>query len=100
MTLNAPGPKANGHDEAIPEPEAENVNLANAVDLSASSSEEELEDLIDDFALSLDDNEMDLDVRQERLYFFQFPAPFPTFAMPPKSKVEGSINLQQPKFTD
>ncbi|KAI0954065.1 hypothetical protein AcW1_006665 [Taiwanofungus camphoratus] len=54
------------------------VNLANAVDLSESEEEEELEDIIDDFALA-NDMEEDTNIRQERLYFFQFPSPFPTF---------------------
>ncbi|PCH44215.1 hypothetical protein WOLCODRAFT_77085 [Wolfiporia cocos MD-104 SS10] len=60
------------------ESDAKEVNLANAVDLSESEEEEELEDIIDDFALA---NDMDVDsnIRQERLYFFQFPEPFPTF---------------------
>ena len=35
--------------ESTPE---EEVNMANAVDLSESESEEELEDIIDDFALA------------------------------------------------
>ncbi|GBE86573.1 hypothetical protein SCP_0904520 [Sparassis crispa] len=54
------------------------VNMANAVDLSESEEEEELEDIIDDFALAHDMND-DTNIRQERLYFFQFPTPFPTF---------------------
>ncbi|RPD64407.1 hypothetical protein L226DRAFT_533687 [Lentinus tigrinus ALCF2SS1-7] len=61
------------------EPEEE-VNMANAVDLSESEEEEELEDIIDDFALTQEQQqEEDTDIRQERLYFFQFPEPFPAF---------------------
>ncbi|CCM02436.1 uncharacterized protein FIBRA_04535 [Fibroporia radiculosa] len=59
-------------------PEPAEVNLANAVDLSESEEEEELEDIIDDFALG-NDVEEDSNIRQERLYFFQFPSPFPKF---------------------
>ncbi|TBU30650.1 RNA polymerase III RPC4-domain-containing protein [Dichomitus squalens] len=61
-----------------PSPEEE-VNMANAVDLSESESEEELEDIIDDFAQAQAQGEEDADIRQERLYFFQFPEPFPIF---------------------
>ncbi|KAH8093816.1 RNA polymerase III RPC4-domain-containing protein [Cristinia sonorae] len=59
-------------------PPKEEANLANAVDLSDSEEEEVLEDIVDDFAVPIDMSE-DPDVRQERLYFFQFPEPFPTF---------------------
>ncbi|TCD69616.1 hypothetical protein EIP91_006841 [Steccherinum ochraceum] len=59
-------------------PPKEKVNLANAVDLSDSEEEEVLEDIVDDFAVVEDISE-DTDVRQERLYFFQFPEPFPIF---------------------
>ncbi|CDO73287.1 hypothetical protein BN946_scf185008.g49 [Trametes cinnabarina] len=75
----------------------EEVNMANAVDLSESEDEEELEDIIDDFAQTQRENEEASDVRQERLYFFQFPQPFPVFKMPEsenavlkgKTKAEG-----------
>ncbi|TFK94181.1 hypothetical protein K466DRAFT_608438 [Polyporus arcularius HHB13444] len=69
------------------EPEEE-VNMANAVDLSESEEEEELEDIIDDFASNQEQQqEEDTDIRQERLYFFQFPEPFPVFESrhPPQS---------------
>ncbi|KAJ8094759.1 hypothetical protein PM082_010765 [Marasmius tenuissimus] len=56
------------------------VDLANALDLSESEEEEELEDIIEDFNQQGDINENDdPSLRQDRLYFFQFPAPFPTF---------------------
>ncbi|KLO11606.1 hypothetical protein SCHPADRAFT_463611 [Schizopora paradoxa] len=59
----------------------EQVNLANALDLSESEDEEEMENIFGDFAQP--DGDMDLDgVRQEKLYFFQFPEPFPNFAVP------------------
>ncbi|KAI0675547.1 RNA polymerase III RPC4-domain-containing protein [Trametes maxima] len=63
-------------------PEEEQVNMANAVDLSESEEEEELEDIIDDFAQTQAQAEEDTDIRQERLYFFQFPNPFPAFTLP------------------
>ncbi|KAJ8094342.1 hypothetical protein PM082_010776 [Marasmius tenuissimus] len=56
------------------------VDLANALDLSESEEEEELEDIIEDFNQQGDINENDdPSLRQDRLYFFRFPAPFPTF---------------------
>ncbi|OJT01890.1 hypothetical protein TRAPUB_7667 [Trametes pubescens] len=63
-------------------PEEEQVNLANALDLSESEDEEELEDIIDDFAQTHTANDEETDIRQERLYFFQFPNPFPVFRAP------------------
>ena len=81
----------------------EQVDLANALDLSESEEEEEMETLINDFATQ--EEEMDLvrysvlilspqsdlshqdsNVRQEKLYFFQFPDPFPTFVPKPTSQ--------------
>ncbi|KAH9995372.1 RNA polymerase III RPC4-domain-containing protein [Russula compacta] len=55
--------------------DAGDVNLANALDLSESEEEEDMEDIIDDFSRDREDQGL----QQERLYFFQFPAPFPTF---------------------
>ncbi|KAF8159716.1 RNA polymerase III RPC4-domain-containing protein [Crassisporium funariophilum] len=54
------------------------ANQSQALNLSESEEEEELEDIIEDFATQIS---MDVDdtMREERLYFFQFPAPFPTF---------------------
>ncbi|KAI0629296.1 RNA polymerase III RPC4-domain-containing protein [Trametes polyzona] len=85
-------------------PEEEQVNMANAVDLSESEDEEELEDIIDDFALTQNATE-EADVRQERLYFFQFPNPFPIFTSPQneaaeskgKSKAEDGSNEEPSK---
>ncbi|KAJ3536397.1 hypothetical protein NM688_g6845 [Phlebia brevispora] len=54
------------------------VNLANAVHLSDSEEEEEMEDIIDDFELAMN-MDTETDIRQERLYFFQFPNPLPKF---------------------
>ncbi|KAI0372815.1 hypothetical protein BV20DRAFT_1014934 [Pilatotrama ljubarskyi] len=69
-------------------PEEEKVNMANAVDLSESEEEEELEDIIDDFAQTQLEAEEEADVRQERLYFFQFPNPFPVFQPPQSENVD------------
>jgi DNA-directed RNA polymerase III subunit RPC4 len=75
--------------------DATDINLANALDLSESEEEEEMEDIIDDFSQNREvsrcgvrlSNELTFlyvqqdhqGLRQERLYFFQFPAPFPIF---------------------
>jgi len=68
------------------------VDLANALDLSDSEEEEELEDLIEDFALQAD-MEQDSGIRQERLYFFQFPNPFPTFLKKAPLRDEMPMNV-------
>ncbi|PPQ65472.1 hypothetical protein CVT26_000112 [Gymnopilus dilepis] len=60
------------------EEQAEATAANNALDLSDSEGEEELEDIIEDFATQTSLN-MDESLREERLYFFQFPSPFPTF---------------------
>ncbi|KAG5641980.1 hypothetical protein DXG03_003833 [Asterophora parasitica] len=57
---------------------AGDVNHANALDLSESDEEEELEDIIEHFAATAD-AEQNPELREERLYFFQFPSPFPSF---------------------
>ncbi|KAJ7281666.1 RNA polymerase III RPC4-domain-containing protein [Mycena rebaudengoi] len=57
------------------------VDAANALDLSESEEEEEYEDLIEHFAQK-ENAEEDASLREERLYFFQFPSPFPTFVAP------------------
>ncbi|KAJ6621308.1 RNA polymerase III RPC4-domain-containing protein [Mycena sp. CBHHK59/15] len=56
------------------------VDVANALDLSESEEEEEFEDLIEHFAQQENANE-DPSLHEERLYFFQFPGPFPTFLL-------------------
>lgn len=61
--------------EVPPADDVGDINLANALDLSESEEEEVMEDIINDFARDSED----LSLRQERLYFFQFPSPFPTF---------------------
>ncbi|KAJ7126531.1 RNA polymerase III RPC4-domain-containing protein [Mycena crocata] len=60
------------------------VDAANALDLSESEEEEEFEDLIEHFARQepVNDDPSNPPLREERLYFFQFPDPFPTFVAP------------------
>lgn len=58
----------------IDEPEVEEVNAAQAVDLSESESEDEEEDLKGDF-ISVDGN----DPPENKLFIFQFPHLFPKF---------------------
>ncbi|TFK51728.1 hypothetical protein OE88DRAFT_1807661 [Heliocybe sulcata] len=76
---------------------AAEVDLANAVDLSESEDEEELEDIIEDFALESEQLE-ESGVPQERLYFFQFPEPFPTFQskQPPPDAVSIDVDMPDP----
>lgn len=90
--------------------------MANALDLSESEEEEELEDIIEDFAtqeadldvvrilllLSAPDSQFtnallfqDPSLREERLYFFQFPSPFPTF-LPKNSVPESPMEVDLP----
>ncbi|KAF9268993.1 hypothetical protein L218DRAFT_953555 [Marasmius fiardii PR-910] len=62
------------------------VDFANALDLSeGEEEEEELEDIIEDFNQQANLDE-DPSLRQDRLYFFQFPSPFPSF------KPQSSLN--------
>ncbi|RDB20935.1 DNA-directed RNA polymerase III subunit rpc4 [Hypsizygus marmoreus] len=65
-------------EEATEAIASEQINRANALDLSESEEEEELEDIIEHFA-ARSDIEPDSTLREEKLYFFQFPSPFPTF---------------------
>ncbi|KAF9517798.1 hypothetical protein BS47DRAFT_1325929 [Hydnum rufescens UP504] len=67
-------------------------DLANALDLSESEEEEVLEDVVEDFIRrsqppsQTDNFEANQELSQDnRLYFFQFPSPFPTFGFPPNS---------------
>ncbi|KAH9000315.1 RNA polymerase III RPC4-domain-containing protein [Lactarius akahatsu] len=61
--------------EGPPVDDVGDINFANALDLSESEEEEVMENIIDDFARDGEDQSL----RQERLYFFQFPSPFPSF---------------------
>ncbi|KAF5336184.1 hypothetical protein D9611_006268 [Ephemerocybe angulata] len=69
------------------------IDVANALDLSESEEEEEepeLEDVIEDFATQVNIDSEDASLREERLYLFQFPTPFPTFLPNPKPS-EGEL---------
>ncbi|KAF8269850.1 RNA polymerase III RPC4-domain-containing protein [Lactarius quietus] len=70
--------------EGPPADDLGDINLANALDLSESEEEEVMEDIIDDFARDSEDQGL----QQERLYFFQFPSPFPTFVSKPSEPSE------------
>ncbi|ESK96411.1 hypothetical protein Moror_6919 [Moniliophthora roreri MCA 2997] len=72
-------PKVKKEDSEAPD-QAGGVNLSNAIDLSESEEEEEMEDIIDDFGQQVDISD-DPTLRQDRLYFFQFPSPFPSFEL-------------------
>ncbi|KIJ20854.1 hypothetical protein PAXINDRAFT_178443 [Paxillus involutus ATCC 200175] len=72
--------------------DGQEVDPSNALDLSESEEEEELEDLIEDFAIRADTTEEE-GIRQERLYFFQFPEPFPTFVSNVASPSESSLAM-------
>ncbi|KAJ3497926.1 hypothetical protein NLJ89_g10286 [Agrocybe chaxingu] len=67
------------------------ANLIDALDLSESDDQEELEDIIEDFATQAD-VVMDESMREDRLYLFQFPTPFPTF----RSKNASAMNVGPP----
>ncbi|KAJ6591743.1 RNA polymerase III RPC4-domain-containing protein [Mycena vulgaris] len=71
------------------------VDTANALDLSESEEEEEFEDLIEHFAWQETVSE-DPTLREERLYFFQFPSPFPTFFPPPAAVPETVPEVADP----
>ncbi|KAF8892109.1 RNA polymerase III RPC4-domain-containing protein [Infundibulicybe gibba] len=78
-------------EESNPNASLGEVDLANALDLSESEEEEELEDIVEDFAAQTD---LDLDpsLREERLFFFQFPSPFPTFESTATSPSVSGVN--------
>ncbi|KAF9556662.1 hypothetical protein CPC08DRAFT_694206 [Agrocybe pediades] len=56
------------------------VDASNALNLSESEDEDELEDIIEDFATQAN-VDTDDSMREEHLYFFQFPSPFPVFSV-------------------
>ncbi|CAA7267394.1 unnamed protein product [Cyclocybe aegerita] len=80
------GKKEEGPDEA-----GDTTNFLDALDLSESDDEEELEDIIEDFATQAD-MVTDESMREDRLYLFQFPIPFPTF----RSKKASAMNVEPP----
>ncbi|KAF9045797.1 hypothetical protein BDZ89DRAFT_1127708 [Hymenopellis radicata] len=68
------------------------------LNLSESEDEEELEDMIEDFAAPSAEQDADPNLQQDRLYFFQFPNPFPTFtekgaAPPPQTKTPKKVSF-------
>ncbi|KAG2011563.1 hypothetical protein CC2G_011665 [Coprinopsis cinerea AmutBmut pab1-1] len=69
--------------EKSAEDQDHDIDHANALDLSEDEEEEEaeLEDVIEDFAAQVN-LESDNDLREEKIYLFQFPTPFPTFVQP------------------
>ncbi|KAJ7449538.1 RNA polymerase III RPC4-domain-containing protein [Mycena latifolia] len=71
------------------------LTLPNALDLSESEEEEEFEDLIEHFARQEIMNE-DPTLREDRLYFFQFPSPFPTFVPPAAAVPEAEPEVVDP----
>ncbi|KAJ7224429.1 RNA polymerase III RPC4-domain-containing protein [Mycena pura] len=98
--------KKKAKKEELDETIAVEVDAANALDLSESEEEEEFEDLIEHFAQQENVNE-DATLREERLYFFQFPSPFPSFVppaaaadtvAPPAATVE--TNVKRVSFAD
>ncbi|KAJ8694779.1 hypothetical protein PTI98_007429 [Pleurotus ostreatus] len=79
-------------------PMAAEVDLANALDLSESEEEEEMEDLVEDFARASTADDT-FDSRQDRLFWFQFPSPFPTFTSPQRSEAQSTTNTPEPTAT-
>lgn len=91
------------------------MDRSNALDLS-ESEDEELEDLMEDFAIQTNMAEVRTlirimnaktkdkkpyfqeGIRQERLYFFQFPEPFPTFVstVVPTPELSGEMDVDTP----
>ncbi|KAF7309667.1 hypothetical protein MIND_00337800 [Mycena indigotica] len=61
------------------DPAVAEIDAANALDLSESEEEEEFEDLVEHFAQQETMVDSETTLREERLYFFQFPSSFPTF---------------------
>ncbi|KAJ7767463.1 RNA polymerase III RPC4-domain-containing protein [Mycena maculata] len=73
------------------------VDAANALDLSESEEEEEFEDLIEHFSRQENANE-DPTLREERLYFFQFPSPFSEFVPPAPPVPEAVAEVVDPNI--
>ncbi|KAI0704293.1 RNA polymerase III RPC4-domain-containing protein [Cytidiella melzeri] len=86
-------PKRDVDGDGVEEPSESKINLANALNLSDSEEEEELEDIIHDFASRLD-TDLDDSTRQELLYFFQFPSPFPKFFSASSASAEEKGNVK------
>ncbi|VDB85008.1 unnamed protein product [Peniophora sp. CBMAI 1063] len=65
-------------DEGTPVGDEADVDAANALNLSESEEEEEMEDLIEDFRARTDQDTFDAN-EERKLLLFQFPEPFPIF---------------------
>ncbi|CAE6436449.1 unnamed protein product [Rhizoctonia solani] len=78
------------------EEDAEDKRLANALDLSESEEEEEMEDLVEDFLANVQGDEA-FSTSRSKLYYFQFPRPFPSFEPPPKEPED--IEMADPGST-
>ncbi|KAF4570040.1 hypothetical protein EYR36_009846 [Pleurotus pulmonarius] len=76
-------------------PAAAEVDLANALDLSESEEEEEMEDLVEDFARATTSDDT-FDSRQDRLFWFQFPSPFPVFTSSQPAEDPSTTNTPEP----
>ncbi|CAE6457519.1 unnamed protein product [Rhizoctonia solani] len=81
--LNAESLLSSRDASTVPSGEGETDDklLANALDLSESEEEEELEDLVEDFLANAHGDDS-FSTSQSKLYYFQFPRPFPTFELP------------------
>ncbi|KAJ1306972.1 hypothetical protein OPQ81_007952 [Rhizoctonia solani] len=78
------------------EEETDGKLLANALDLSESEEEEEMEDLVEDFLANTHGDDT-FSTSQNKLYYFQFPQPFPTFELPLKQAED--VEMTDPDST-
>lgn len=78
-----------------PEREMKHESTADSLEQSESEEEAEIEDLIADFAFQAEIGQEE-DVRQERLYLFQFPEPFFTFVKSTTSHSATSMDVDTP----
>ncbi|KAJ7583421.1 RNA polymerase III RPC4-domain-containing protein [Mycena floridula] len=80
--------------ETVPDGAAVQIDTANALNLSDSEEEEELEDIMENFMPEYSAPSSDADIRQDRLYFFQFPSPFPDFQ--PAKAADVDVEMVEP----
>ncbi|KAH7335114.1 RNA polymerase III RPC4-domain-containing protein [Rhizoctonia solani] len=78
------------------EEETDDKLLANALDLSESEEEEEMEDIVEDFLANAHGDEP-FNTSHNKLYYFQFPRPFPNFELPPKEAED--VEMADPDST-
>ncbi|KAF9778434.1 RNA polymerase III RPC4-domain-containing protein [Thelephora terrestris] len=81
-----------GEDMDVDEPLIDDVNLANAVNLSESEDEVEEEQIASDF-FAIPDSDFDHDSHQDKIYFFQFPPTFPSFTSPSSMVTEPPVPI-------